>query len=642
MRINISIFILSLLINAIVQAQTVRGLSENPAIKKSLNTLSSLKSASPVKLESWDFDPDLIFFDDFSYYNETSLPDPNRWTDKCVYINHSYPDSAISIGVATFDAVDAYGNIYAINEQITPSDTLTSDIIDLLPEEENELWFSFYYQIGGKGDPPEETDKLFVEYYSGLSGNWFIVDTIIRDDLHETNLFYQVILPIPDSVKNESFRFRFRNLTSMSEDDARGGEGALSNVDFWHIDYVRIKRGDRAGIESLNDIAITKPLKPSLTKYNLVPWTHFPSAYSVEQREYNTLIFRIDLPEIDKITVYRKHYSYDLQNGGPHLSHKDGKNEETSPGISIWLDNFTSSYPTDVENRSYGHFSKLSYIEATDVPQYTGNDTVLLEEKYTDYYAYDDGTAEYGFGISGQGTINAKFAYRFRLYRRKPDYDTLTAIDIFYNKAQFDYTKNLSFDLCVWKTFKGKPGELIYVSETMSPEYEENSWEFKRIYLENELLVADTIYIGWRQHTSEFLNIGYDISSDTRDEMFVSISDSTWFQPNGILGGSVMIHPVFGHLTITDVKTKNVSNTEILRIIPNPAADYIRIEISEISYQNQIIDIYNTLGQLVMKGIISSKFQKFDISDLKPGLYIIRLNDTDQNCIYTGKFIKSM
>ena len=47
---------------------------------------------------------DLPFFDDFSF--SKVYPHDSLWSDKNVYINNNYASDLLSLGVATFDAID--------------------------------------------------------------------------------------------------------------------------------------------------------------------------------------------------------------------------------------------------------------------------------------------------------------------------------------------------------------------------------------------------------------------------------------------------------------------------------------------------------------------------------------------------------
>src|SRR3569832_395224 len=84
-------------------------LNSNPVIKDYLKSqqlfdqghFSSSKSTVQSVLT-------LPFRDDFSY--DGIYPDPTLWTDSDVFINSSYADNPPTVGVATFDGIDKFGN----------------------------------------------------------------------------------------------------------------------------------------------------------------------------------------------------------------------------------------------------------------------------------------------------------------------------------------------------------------------------------------------------------------------------------------------------------------------------------------------------------------------------------------------------
>ena len=91
--------------------QEVIGLTENKVIKEYLKShksrMKSTASQDPLVLP---------FFDDFS--TSRVLPNEDLWEDKYAFINSDYPIEPISIGVATLDAIDNMGNVYAIDNNI--------------------------------------------------------------------------------------------------------------------------------------------------------------------------------------------------------------------------------------------------------------------------------------------------------------------------------------------------------------------------------------------------------------------------------------------------------------------------------------------------------------------------------------------
>jgi len=92
------------------------------------------------------------FFEDFSDYGTSTYPSPSKWTDKSAYINSTFADSMISLGVATLDSYDQYGNPYkSLYSNNIPSDTLTSVGITFDGVFSDTVFLSFFYEAGGLG-----------------------------------------------------------------------------------------------------------------------------------------------------------------------------------------------------------------------------------------------------------------------------------------------------------------------------------------------------------------------------------------------------------------------------------------------------------------------------------------------------------
>jgi len=143
MKVRRLIYILLFTIPAltVISAQSLTGLPENLLIKKHLAATKQLKStASEVSLN-------LPFFEDFT--DSEVFPDPLKWADSDAFINASFPSDPVSYNVATLDAIDMYGNVYAINDQPVSSDKLTSCPFNLGMYEggENTIILSFFYQF---------------------------------------------------------------------------------------------------------------------------------------------------------------------------------------------------------------------------------------------------------------------------------------------------------------------------------------------------------------------------------------------------------------------------------------------------------------------------------------------------------------
>ena len=72
----------------------------------------------------------LPFFDDFAY--SSRAPIANLWEKSDVYVNSSFAKNYVTIGVATFDAMDSQGKLHSnVSTTAVISDVLTSLPINL-------------------------------------------------------------------------------------------------------------------------------------------------------------------------------------------------------------------------------------------------------------------------------------------------------------------------------------------------------------------------------------------------------------------------------------------------------------------------------------------------------------------------------
>jgi hypothetical protein len=591
-----------------IKGQELIGLTENQEVKKAAREMHSREKtttdAAHLKLP---------FFEDFSVMKV--YPDQSKWTGLSVFVNSSFPDMPPSIGVATLDAIDATGEVYAINDRVTPSDTLTTKPFNLLPYKNTnaQVVLSFWCQAGGKGEMPDPKDSLVLEYYAPLSHEWI---WIWDSSAFSAGAFQQKIFTVPKSFYEDGFQFRFRNYTSMSINEVKGKYGALSNVDQWHLDYFMMDTMPRASHSTISDIAFVDPLSDLLYDYTTVPWNHVDYAQSIARNKVRYVVRNFNPYETANIER-----SYSVRNVlTQEISNYEVLNGDIGPN-SIWIRNDPFDHSFNYEPTPYGKFEVTAFI-GTLASQFMGNDTVKYTQLFKDYYAYDDGTAEFGFGISGESTTGAMVACRFPVFRA----DTIRGIDIFFNKTRNNYTANLYFKLCIWKNKDGKPGDTLFVSEKdFTPDTSMGLLEFKRymLPLSREIIVDDTVFIGIQQLQEDFLNIGYDISHDNRRNIFVNITGS-WYSVDSLNpSGSLMMRPVFSTEEFPSGTGRIESGPATLTVYPNPVTDLLHILIPEVlGSEEGTLFIYDITGRQALAERLSSTVY---VGYLKPGIYLIRL-----------------
>ncbi len=631
-------------------AQELVPLNYNHAIKKQLDLTKGFKSAGQQKYKTSPFpDANHYFFDDFANYNLSVFPDENLWQDKSAFINQTYPDSCLSIGVATLDGVDSNGDLYSISEGVFPSDTLTSKDINLDGVVGN-VYISFFYQGGGKGDAPEENDSLILDFYHSDSARWY---TFWYSLGVQTNTFEQVVIEIGDSLRRPDFKFRFRNWTSTDIRDTKGGdESGIANSDQWHIDYVQVRSvASKSDMYEINDVSYAFPLKSVHKYYHAIPHKHLN--YSIGDRRETFDITISKLPTtVPSVFIKRNFETFNIYGGQLEKTAWDyGFGNEQYAQFRGFSDFYTHLINYN-STQKYGLYEIRSYIEIVQ-EQYRWNDTIKKIEVYKDYYAYDDGTAEFGFGLPGNGGVNMRLAYKFPLSIRGTNpADTLTAIDIHFVKTRNNASSSVEFQICVWANNGVEPGELLYPSIvdgglSNSPVYSPDTTlginEFMRIKLEEELLVKDTIYIGLVQKNLGTLGIGYDINSNSRSSIYTN-DGNQWQQTiAAIPPGSIMMRPVFGNNVSAHTKETNISlnKAQPFKVYPVPVKDYLTVHNLDKSREMEAFNysIYNVVGNSM---VVEQPLQEeIDFSLYPNGIYILRIRDIRTSEYYTHKILKN-
>jgi len=635
-----------ILINTIyVKCQVIRGLAYNHAIVNAIaeGDKSFLKNLT----DSIDFENE--FFDDFSDYRNSVFPRNNHWADNYAYINSTYADSMISLGVATLDAYDEKGYpYYSPTLSTAPSDTLTSLSFRFLSPLSGNYYFSFFYQAGGKGDMPEGIisdeagvegkDSLLLDFYSAAQEEWVnVFYTLDNTDIFH---FKQVILEVDDAFLHDGFCFRFRNYTSLPKYPQGQDLGMFGNADQWHIDYIQLKQAESSqDMQNLNDIMVVEPLLSSFTEYSAVPWHHYTLAQSAENNERGTIpfAFRTYYPDetgpIDRID--RLYKTTNLRTGEELNFRNYHNDDELAYRYFRYQDNFKTNLFYD-QYDTIGKLEITAYLETTEGEmQRRINDTVRRIETFYDHYAYDDGSAEFGFGIGGEPQEKSRIALRFRTFRHSDNPDSLKAVLIYFCKSIDSATINAKYQISIRKNYGEIPADdTLFTSDEFSPDYNARLNEFTRIEIDPPILIADTFFVVIEQ-LNGYLNIGYDINNDNLKNLYV-YTNLVWENPYSITKGSLMIRPSFGNYSLPNEISK-IDSEETWLLFPNPATDHLNFSFAP-DYQGSVtVQIFNTLGIIQYHSITDET--TIPIDNLSKGIYFVVIT-TDNKKQFTAKFIK--
>lgn len=601
----------------------------------------------------------LPFFDDFSKPYNKIYPDTALWEQSSsVWVNDGMAIRPPTVNVATFDGLNSKGAPYNPNEILLTgyTDTLMSRPIDLGTSavsvaERNSVYLSFYYQWQGNLEPPDEKDYLELSFKTAEENGWHTVMTIHPKENADPTIFYDTIIQITgEQYFHENFQFRIRAYGRMS-----------GPYDTWHVDYVYLNKGRNPNDLSFPDRALSTRLGPLFGKYRSIPRHHFfsndqltPPTFEVQNMKsepasvnfrteglfvsanrkddivyppFNTVISKATPINItDNVLFAKEHRSARLDTlpdiHNPQQFPSAAGIDSTLIRLTIALqtrDNIPFNVTPPIEPDSTGDYTK-NYIPI----KFTTNDTLTSDYVLTDYFAYDDGIAEYAAGLIAAGNL---VAYEFELdttYALKQD--TLIAFDIYF--PPYAMTTTQTADFYIYHEDKDRPGFpgaqwLRIASKTIR---RKGLNEFQRIEFLPAILVDEKkFYIGWQEPANGNIMVGLDLGNDTGDKIFVN-TNGTWYQ-NEDVKGSLMVRPVFGSGVI-DVRV-GVEDEEVTGIYPNPNDGIFYIE-----GQASDVQIFSLTGQR-----IASRSQEQDgrlevrVETQASGIYVLRYR--------TGKMIRS-
>lgn len=570
----------------------------------------------------------LPFMDDFSY--KGPYPTTSLWVDNQVFINGTLGMNPPSIGVATFDGLDANGLPYG--DDADWADTLTSQAIDLSDTLNNNIIFSFFAQPQGLGDAPEPIDRLIVEF-KNKDGEWQAVEEISGSAVGDFQYYNTVI---GDSYLGADFQFRFINY------NARTGF-----VDLWHIDYVKIDKDRAEDSQAFEDVCFTKAPHSVLEEFTAMPWAHF------QQDVLGETFFTIDMDiknhSTNTFNLSGPFYTVDETLNTSNILMWDNTTTNANPSTeTVVFDNSSlttndfnySNLPASItkaviETKYYFNTSGQENINNQRNFNLT-NDTVTTETVFSNYFAYDDGTAEYNIGLDGAGS---QAAVRFR-----PNIDDeLKGIQIHIPYAADNVSQSQFFTLKVWESdpATGRPAadpirELI----SIVPQYGQGIGGFYTYPVDPPIPLDGGVdyFIGWEQvSVSDYgVPIGMDKNNTVASDNNYYNLGLGWQEFPDNLEGALMIRAVVsGESLVANETLTNAS--ELATIFPNPVNDQLSIDLKTGDYQHYTIGIYNTTGQQLYNNTLAPSVT---VKDLQNGIYFIQIKNNRTDEVYYHKFVK--
>jgi hypothetical protein len=584
----------------------------------------------------------LPFFDDFS--TSYKYTDDSKWILNNAYVSANFPMLPVNYNAVTLDVADRYGKIYSRGSS-TPfvADTLKSVKIRLdslnnqLLTPADSLYFSFYYQPGGYGDCPERDDSLVlqfgygydVEVYDSVNQHYVIerhtkwqqmwatrgveLDTFLLT-CGENQYFKKVMVPITDSCFFvEDFQVLFFNYGTLPTQIYPNDR---SNMDMWNIDFVYLDKDRSIENDNYPLVSLTGTVPSFLKRYQSMPYKHYqdnPIAAISNDFDINMTNLDVNTHQVKyscEVVDNNSSWSYNYQSNPMVINQYPNVGVKTE---HVLMGDFIYPYNETFDTTSY---TIRHYIEVVD--EHSGEvrgDSIIRRQGFYNFFAYDDGTPEMGYGLVPADTY---FASQFNVMRL----DTLRGVQILFNRTHNDANYNF-FDIVVWQDNNGKPGEIIYTLENQRPIWKDSIAYNFSYYRFNKLVKVNSVfYVGIRQRYNKTINIGFDSSIDNHQYNFYDVGEG-W--KNSAFLGSLMIRPIMGNKGYFIGVDENQEVT--LDIYPNPAQNIVHIDGLDETTCHEIL-IYDITGRVVKRYPYCNEL---NVSELQNGVYMIRIVNHDDS-----------
>ncbi len=533
----------------------------------------------------------------------------HHWMDSYAYHNYRLALDPRSLGVVTFDGLDENGFPYQIGTIATNfADELTSKPLDLSANTAaDSIYFSFLYQPEGLGDIPETGDSLILEFYAPLQSDWKQVWSIAGDTVHP---FRAVHIRLDDtSFYHNGFQFRFRNYGSLA-----------GSLDHFHIDYVHVRALSAIDDTLFKDFAFVYPLNSLLKTYTSVPWDHYKE--STSNKMTDSLIIKLHNgspnPENYQNGVVDVLYN-SVQEGAfvlPGFVMAESNINYQPRTTHLSYNDCSNGYEFDRLKLGDEQLFEVKASASAQFPNLTINDSTVFYQNFSNYYSYDDGSAEAAFGPTG---AQARLAIEYNTYQP----DSLIGVSIHFVPSVTDVSDKI-FLVTVWDDNAGVPGNVLYEDNVFfprNPTYVNGMNGFHIYYFLDtmKIPVGAKFHVGWRQLDAERLNAGLDRNIDNSSKIRYSVDAGfTWL--TSPFPGSAMIRPIFSTALDATIGINEISKVTEFVVFPNPTNGILNFRLNGNDYFGEY-QLMNSIGQVFQTGMDSS----INLYDLSSGLYYLTL-----------------
>jgi hypothetical protein len=585
----------------------------------SLQNNCFLQQASAISL-SKNTRAALPFVDDFSNAN-SPYPNAAKWIDNKVYINNTFCIQAPTQGVATFDALNEFGNPYP-KSATAPSflaDSLTSIPINLNGYSPSDsVYLSFFVQPQGNGFRPEPLDSLKL-FFLDNTNTWQLV---WGQGGSPNTAFQQKMLKLSNpNFFHTNFQMRFINIASPNTND-----------DNWNLDYVRLAANRTFTDTMLNDIAFSTMPTSILKEYTSMPFRHFKNYTGLEQAADFAATVQNNYKTANTVGV-------NLQAMADNISSlKIDNNNLTVQAISeadALYNAYTINYNPSNNNQLVSIKNKFFYTKL-NTTENTSNDTITQETIFSNYFAYDDGSAEKAYFLLPAANTPSSTAIQFHTNQT----DTLKGLSIhFANQIPSGQGKQFSIVVYQSNSTSAGPAQIIFQKNLNVVNGANTIQGFSNYALDTTLILpAGTYFVGTVQAPNigaDSIYFGLDANTNGNADHFFYNVDGNWNKST--TKGTVMIRPIMGGIPFVPTAITQAGSKELkeLIVVPNPATNFIDLQNPQPFTSYQII---NVEGKILLH---QNAFTKtINITELPIGNYFLQTIHTNGSLLQTAKFLK--
>ncbi|GAA0880236.1 hypothetical protein GCM10009119_32060 [Algoriphagus jejuensis] len=558
--------------------------------QRPFNTVNSRTQANNV----------LPFWDDFS----TGI-DTLKWTVAGASYTETIGQNAPSLGQMLFNGIDQNGAPYSLQiRDQGESDYLTSkpfDLSTLNPTQQESLYLSFYWQAGGKAEAPDSRDRLTLQVLDA-AGTWNTIWVQLGGDDLDAEVFTQEIIKIRSEWQHAGFQFRFFS---------NGRQ--VGPFDSWLLDYVYLHYNRSETDLNYRDRALTLRNQLTLGEFSAYPldllqqeqaglWTQVQNEFLNLENRFRAMEYSIHADDSldNSLLVINEDTPFDPVPNALERRTFLSREFDAIPTPSTQTDLIITTSLTSGDGL-------LFQIEGSDTTRYAGvdfrlNDTVKTVFPLRDFFAYDNGSADYSAGINQR---SGQLAVRFNT----PESVYLKGISINFTNAS---QANQAIDLVVWDEIDKSP---VLVKESLIPTKAPGQ-DYVYYALDTNLRVTGEFHIGFTQFSNDFIHVGLDKVNDHGDKIYYNVG-AGWLQ-NEEVKGALMIRP---HVSLAPPFEESVLPEAEFRIYPNPVVNQLHIEgeFAEIA-------VFDSFGrQILLPRERNDEGEIINFEGQRPGIYVVNL-----------------